>query len=1145
MDKKSKKPEALAATHPHPKSSPPRRRRSLRVLLLLALLVLPAIAVWFLPPIVAHSSLLAGVIARVANDLNGSVRVGGASLDWLSPVVLTNVEICDAQGEIVLQVPRVAGSQRLIGLLFDRRHLGVFRLEQPQLKVVLRPDGSNLEDMLARYLGKENPEPVEISLAVVDGRVSIQDAAGGQPWAIEGLQLALQTPADDATPLKAHAAGALADPVRPGQFDVAFEVPSRAARSSAAHGSSEVGQSQAVIDAQGLSAEMFSPLVARFVPGWRCAGRLSPKIRCAWSGSASDLRLTIDGQVTAEKLVAGGPALGPDQVRLDRLEATCQGEWSAGQAVVRQLRVRCDVGELSGSGTFVAGQLLQLKSLDALRRQTFNLSTQVDLARLAQMLPTALRIQQGTQIVSGKVQAALASRQGDQGMVWDGKLEAVDVKALQNGRSLTWDQPVLVTFTASDTPQGITVDKLQCRSTFLNVEGSGTAERLNASGRFDLGQLIGQLEQFVDLGGLRLAGEGSGDVGWKRQGVEGYQATVQFQLRDFRLTRPGQEPWTEQKLVLSLTATGATDFRTTARVDSATLHLESEPDRIDAQLTGPVGSFADGGVWPLEIEARGRLEGWLPRLKSWLTVGVWKPSGAFELTGKASISRDRLQIEQAKVGLSQFALQGPSVSVQEPSVDLVLSGGWDRPGRQVWLPQGTFATNGLTVTATDLKLAMPQQGPFALSGVVKYQGHLERLQQWIPGLTGEKGWRLAGEISGDGQFEQSARMTTALLNAKVNDLTLVRGKDGQQFAEPQIAFLAKGTYDGQAQILDVQQFDLGSSFLAGSVKGRITPGEKQPAVDFSGTLQYDLDRVCGILRPYLDSQTRFVGRGASPALLRGPLSLAELQGELALEWVTGYIKGFRLGAGRVKVSLANGSLRTEPIALDVSEGKVQVSPVVRLTATPRDLVIEPGPVAQQIRIDPEMCENALKYGAPVLAGVATAEGRFSVQLTSCRIPLDDPRRAEMAGQVTIHSLQIGPGYLIREMATGLGLAGSAAIKQQSVIPFEVRDGRVHHQNMELMFPEMKIRTSGSVGFDQTLNLTAEMSLPPRWLGNNVLGTAMGNQMIRVPISGTLERPTLSRDALREISRQAITGAARGFLESTKQLQNDLLTKPQK
>ena len=51
--------------------------------------------------------------------------------------------------------------------------------------------------------------------------------------------------------------------------------------------------------------------------------------------------------------------------------------------------------------------------------------------------------------------------------------------------------------------------------------------------------------------------------------------------------------------------------------------------------------------------------------------------------------------------------------------------------------------------------------------------------------------------------------------------------------------------------------------------------------------------------------------------------------------------------------------------------------------------------------------------APPLAGVATAEGTFSIELDECRIPLDAPERGDLTGRMTVHAVSIGPGPLIR------------------------------------------------------------------------------------------------------------------------------------
>ena len=79
-----------------------------------------------------------------------------------------------------------------------------------------------------------------------------------------------------------------------------------------------------------------------------------------------------------------------------------------------------------------------------------------------------------------------------------------------------------------------------------------------------------------------------------------------------------------------------------------------------------------------------------------------------------------------------------------------------------------------------------------------------------------------------------------------------------------------------------------------------------------------------------------------------------------------------------------------------------------------ELQIDPGPLVQQVRIDPEMCAYGLQYLAPVLAGVATAQGKFSIELDGCRLPIDNPAVGELAGRFTVHSVEIGAGPLLRE-----------------------------------------------------------------------------------------------------------------------------------
>jgi len=222
-----------------------------------------------------------------------------------------------------------------------------------------------------------------------------------------------------------------------------------------------------------------------------------------------------------------------------------------------------------------------------------------------------------------------------------------------------------------------------------------------------------------------------------------------------------------------------------------------------------------------------------------------------------------------------------------------------------------------------------------------------------------------------------------------------------------------------------------------------------------------------------------------------------------------------------------------------------MTPTLRLTPSPAELHVAPGTVVQQVRIDPAMCENALKYAIPAMAEVTTAEGRFSVQLERCRIPLADPGSGALAGTLVVHSAEIGPGPLIRELATVLGRAAPARLAKESSIPFELRDRRIWHSNMEMVFSEMTVRTSGSVGLDQTVSLMAEIPVPSQWLGTGPLASAVRGQTIPIPIGGTLQRPGLDRQRLDEASRRFIGNATRNLIEGGLRKPLEQLLNPQR
>jgi hypothetical protein len=244
-----------------------------------------------------------------------------------------------------------------------------------------------------------------------------------------------------------------------------------------------------------------------------------------------------------------------------------------------------------------------------------------------------------------------------------------------------------------------------------------------------------------------------------------------------------------------------------------------------------------------------------------------------------------------------------------------------------------------------------------------------------------------------------------------------------------------------------------------------------------------------------------------------------MRGRAEFGWHEADLFGFRLGAADTLAEWSDGVVRISPVKLDVNDGTVTLAPTVRLAPAPSELFLSAGPLVEGVKITPEMCQRGLKYVAPVLADVTQAEGRLSIQLDGCRVPLADPSQCDAAGRVIIHSVQIGPGPLVRELAQLLGHAAPISLVQESEIPFRVYQGRIYHENVGLVFPDVTVKTRGSVGFDQTLALLAEMPVPRRWVGSGPVAEALSRQVIRVPIAGTLHEPRLDRREVERLSAE--------------------------
>jgi hypothetical protein len=180
-----------------------------------------------------------------------------------------------------------------------------------------------------------------------------------------------------------------------------------------------------------------------------------------------------------------------------------------------------------------------------------------------------------------------------------------------------------------------------------------------------------------------------------------------------------------------------------------------------------------------------------------------------------------------------------------------------------------------------------------------------------------------------------------------------------------------------------------------------------------------------------------------------------------------------------------------------------------------ELVVERGTVIDHCRISQGMCNDVLHLVAPVLNKVTTAKGEFSIDLDDWRLPVDRPETGKLGGRLSLHEVAVGPGSFVRELAEKLHVDSEIELARESVVTFELRDGRIHHHNLEFRLPPMRLRSSGAVGFDDSLDMLLEVTveLPDGIIAAVPSARELSQKTLRIPITGTLSKPRIDTSAM--------------------------------
>jgi len=1183
----------------------PKRRRWLNRGL--CFIVILGICCWFAPIIIATTELRNRLPKLLVPNYTGEVVFGELSLNWTSPVVVKNFHVRDEDGHDLLEVAQISTSETLWQIVTRPGNIGTIKVVDPVIHVSLSDSDSNVERALAKLIGRPLTAP-----SSEDSNVSLPSSKSALGFVVEidNAQIDVEHPGlkrqASINPISVRLAisqGAL------DEFDLTIGNPptSRSDQTAtdwlAFHYGNPPDEKPsshaspiklAALRAAHWSLARLNPLAPRIAPKAEFEGELNADSSVALTSTESGLDWHWEGTISIEGLIiAGIDALKSDKLALQKVEFSGQAAATEGHLAMQNLKLATDVGEFTATGDFLLDSHSQKSSMELVQSllsdEDYHLQGQVDLKKLAALLPQTLRIREGIEITSGDVKVQFVGVAVDGVRKWSGVAGIVGLSALNAGKTVTWDKPIATFVNAHREHDTIVMDRLECRSEFLLVKGSGTLDDAKFQARGDLSKLLVNIERFVDLGIEELSGQMEATGELKRNDNTHVALTSDIALNDFAYVLSKDNVWREQHLELTVTANFQTDSHSTlTSADTGEVHLHSGGDTLDLILQNPVDLKSPTSAYSANAKLKGSLASWQDRIRPFVTLNGWRLAGNVNLTTTLTMDSRHVDVNEMALSLQQLQVSGPDWLIEDPELKFAASGQWDRKSQKWKSPKLHLAGKALTMDVADLEFGLGPKGQHSLTGTASYRADLTQLSNWKNLAIKNPSYYLIGTMNGTASVTQRDGLLVGDLDAQVEKFIVAgqgTGPNSQPqwvalWKEPLVKLTGKCSFNGSTDQMSLDSSRVEVNGLSLGANGKLEHCSTQRRIDLTGDLTYDWDLLTKRLSPQLAQQVQLSGKDHRPFSIKGSLvaastasapgsgipassvsfrpgsnnrdnpvatvaGLVDLSGQAGIGWTVANLYGFKGGAGDVSTQIERGVCRFAPLDLVVNDGKLHVTPTIYLDRDPYTLVLPQEKLVDQLTLTPEMCSNSMRFVAPMLADSAQVDGKISVDTQGASLPLSAPATGSADGVLTIHRAQAKPGPTSLQIVQAINQVRTILTRKQSgdpnrdqvwiemteqQVPIKLAQGRVYHQGMTFTVATVTVKTSGSVGLDNTLNLVAEIAVKDEWLGNNKTLAGLKGKTIQIPITGTTSRPQVDPNAFAELAKQIGGAAIDGLLE---------------
>ncbi|MDC0295400.1 hypothetical protein OAL35_00935 [bacterium] len=1137
------------------------------------------------PSLLSHTSIGISLFNRLVSNESMTSEIHSFRVGWVTPFEVNNLRLSGNSGSQI-NIAKITTDLSIIGwLLKDSDEPSHLYIRDTDLQTQFKGTRFNLEEeWLNAKSSEHSTTDFHYVIHLENLNAEVTDAASNATWSLQQANVEICV---SALSIETEFSGVLTDPNQrngslQGTCDYRFDTEDRLKTENAT-----IDRWLLVLNCDSLPLSVGTLGAKRYLaPTDQFATTLTGDATGGISIACDRLdqiRVNFD-QLETRQISA---KLGKETIWNTQL-ATLNGEVQIDEQRItsQNLNLSTDFGNASANGSFTRSfSFITLSSNPSqwLNQLDGHVDLHLDLAKLRTSLPKAIPFREEIDLTQGQIFATLDTTKSENRTESELTVNVSEILARSNDELISIAPNQLIA-TLIGSQDALRADKLQLETSFGTAIGQGDLHSGSAEVKLDFGQLMSSLNAIVELPNCVLGGVAQGSIEWQATQEREWTLRGIVEADHLAVTLPSILEINEEKIKGSIQVTGQWNGNEIQQLDSLDLEVLSDQFSISGELVQPTQSSNKDQHLSMRWVSTGNLSSWNKYIpEAYLSKhSTPKIGGQYQLRCETDWSSAQMIVSDFFLEAADFSILHKDHLIRQPRIQVQLAGKCLTNQIHWVLDDLTLSSNSFSLRAngqhqkgnseyqiqwrtildrlieSHTLVGNDKESASAPGQEIKGKQELKtELTSFSAILGNVEGTLIGKQLNGRAQYEVDVSIKDfAARSFETNTLNsdLVGPLPANSFSnqsmvwvEPEIRFLGVAQHR-TSNCLQVDRLQLSTSWLTANVKGVINENPSETELVLEGTTNWKMDKLATQIKNHFDFDLDLAGLHENEIQLEAshsPEQGIELEIDTGIGWESGGLGGIEFGSATIPLEINERQAKFDTDKIAVGDGTIAVAGTAYFPSSGTWIQLNPGVIAEGIKISPRMSEQWLQFIAPLLADATEIDGNLGIEIDDAVIHPNDLIRSQVRGRLQLGEVRLLAGPIANQLLASVDQVKTfrdlssfqpAKVTQSTLvnmpaqtIDFSLHQGLVSHERLFFEIDRAMVITSGQVNLAGNLNLTAMIPLDARWLGRDL--ERLAGQTLTLPIRGTLNRPQLDSTQLGSIITQVGTNALQQNAES--------------